>query len=90
MKPGIRYEYRTPKVTVGRRRARGEAIWPVTSNGQFPLYSLTMQQGLLGTSVGFNEISRPPSLGYIHVSIVTKPQGRHLFKHEFVMNTLYL
>ena len=35
MKPGIRYEYRTPKITVGRRRARGAAIWPVTSNGQF-------------------------------------------------------
>ena len=45
MKPGIRYECRTPKVTVGRRRARawararararGAAIWPVTSNEQF-------------------------------------------------------
>ena len=56
MKPGIRYEYSTPKATVGRRRARGDSHLAGGIERAVPLYSLTMQQGLLGTSVGFNEI----------------------------------
>ena len=59
MKPGIRYEYRTLKVTVGRRRARGDSYLAGYLERAVPLYSLTMQQGLFGTSVGFSEISHP-------------------------------